>query len=488
MIDAPPISVERSFQGAGPLPPSLPRHELSQETVKLHHAATRVIKGPLAESKSPSSERWYQIVWRKICEAVHWLIEAIARFVRHLFGIESPKGAENPGIQVETEKAQQDASSKIVIPEKVLAPEVNPSTVTDELPAATVQGAGEILLPIPSSQKREEIHFGGIPNIGNSCYMNSCLQSILGSHLRSLIEVDLPKPSRPEMKPGEAKDDYSKRLNRYLGSIRDWSRACKVQKSLKEFKKAYEMLGEPKARLSELEKTAKMLRQEIFESKICPAFEMAGLFKQHDAPECMLVLLTAIGISYQLTTKTASSDNPGVSSSETEISRILAVELGKETASFQKLLEAYSAKEIVDDPGNLWVKDQVKYSKYTREHKISGELPESIVIQLKRMEWSKLLKQRVKLGTKVTWDSDVVDLACLIDPELYKDGQSTKYTLVAYVNHHGSTPKFGHYTANVLDETTWIKLNDSSDPELKLKHEEKGDRESAYLFVLKRVC
>jgi uncharacterized UBP type Zn finger protein len=415
---------------------------------------------------------WHERAWIALKEGLIWLVTKIIEFFQRLFGIEATRDQVVREDRVGEAKSQMDQNSE------------NLQTIKD-----TVNKVDEIILKTVSTQTKiaakSHLALGPIPNVGNSCYMNSCIQSIMGSSLKAGIAKELPKPEKPAMKLGESIESFTKRLELYARSINDWTKARKVQDELRNFTTVYDISPDSPDRSEILRASAIQLRQTIFESKIVPALQLNGIFKQHDAPECMLALMTALGTDFNLSIKTASTEEPKVFSVKTEISRIWEVEIGTEKISFQKLIDHYSIKEIIDDSKNPWTKDDKKYSKYTREHRISGEIPEIIVIQLKRMAWDDALKIKEKISTTITWDTDEVNLSTILDPVLYSKGESTSYRLTAYVNHHGLTPGFGHYTANVCDEMTWFKLDDGDAPSLRLE-EEKSDREQAYLFVLER--
>lgn len=382
---------------------------------------------------------------------------------------------------------RNDASLKISLDPKVLktlAGDVE--SLIEEKIADIKTEQCEIQFDTNDKASPQNNALGGIPNVGSSCYMNSDTQIIFGSALRHFIDKEIPKPTRPALKTGEVNKSFIERLNRYLKiDLTDWRREKKLGKAIRDFRDIYE-LKDPEQRKAKIYGAAKKLRQSIFESKLVGALKMKKLYSQHDAPECMLALLMALGVKFELSETTTATEVENVKSVFERDSHILELPIGKDITSFRELIENYGKKEFIDNPENSWKKDGKVYSKYSREFKISGEIPECIVIQLKRMAFDPKKFRKVKVGTAVTWDSDEVDLASIIDPELYENGESTQYTLQAYVNHHGSTPKFGHYTANVLEGNNRFHLDDGSPVAALSKQKEMKARENGYLFVFKR--
>lgn len=334
---------------------------------------------------------------------------------------------------------------------------------------------------------------GAIPNLGNSCYLNSSLQAVLGSLLNKLIDAALPEPREPVKGLLESSSAFAKRYQKYQQEHSDWNAKIGVQQALQSFKAVYE-LDDVKLRSKYIGAAAKNLRKAIFESNLVPSFLMDDLYEQQDAPELMGGLLQAIGHSFKLKITTESLEGDNDKSAETESLSLLQIPMPipdpslktkADPLTFQGLIDSYKNEEV-NDSDNKWEGAKGKHTHYRRVHQISGELPDVMAIQLNRMYYNQALKKRVKIDTEVNWGSDIVDLKELIDPRLIKHGESTKYRLVSYVNHHGSAGG-GHYTANVNKAGQWLRCDDNSPIEMLGSGSETYARQHAYVVVLERV-
>ena len=303
----------------------------------------------------------------------------------------------------------------------------------------------------------------GIDNIWNSCYMNSVLQAMFAStRISALIDQSIPLTENPDL-------SCSTRPN------------IEVRQSLKNFRNLYCNVEKKSDAVANelLTKGAQDLRQTIFSTRISPV--LSGLTSQQDAPELMRPLLETIGVCFnskiETWTKENSAEKPHIQVAPHERLLLLELPQQKDPLPFEKLLESYAQIESTKDPVNKW---RNKYVTTEKKWSISEEIPNILVVQLKRMHWSRIGS---KIETPVTV-GDMVDFAPIIDSELKQSGESTHFKLCSYVNHYG-TIGGGHYTANRKD-TGWKKCNDSIVSDLSAANEA-DDRKDAYLLVFERV-
>ena len=67
-----------------------------------------------------------------------------------------------------------------------------------------------------------------------------------------------------------------------------------------------------------------------------------------------------------------------------------------------------------------------------------------------------------------------------LEPSLHfnSSGIDYVYKLISVVYHHGSTPHSGHYTADILRDSNWIKMDDDQAIPTMLR-----ESSSAYILV-----
>ncbi len=226
----------------------------------------------------------------------------------------------------------------------------------------------------------------------------------------------------------------------------------------------------------DLTRAAKYLRlvAKSSDTSLCPGLKGNLLTKQEDAQEYLQGLLESIGYGFTVNTITTAAGEVPSKHDEPSSMITLQIEKGK---SFEQLINSYSLENI-DDPKNLWR----GHRKYKKTISIVGEIPDQIVINLKRFQHTAFGSQKISDTVKIP---EKIDLAPMIDASLKKDGTSTKYRLKAYVHHSGGVGG-GHYIANVNHGNKWSKHEDSNVTSLSHKSE-KSYRNKSYIYVFERI-
>lgn len=281
----------------------------------------------------------------------------------------------------------------------------------------------------------------GMRNIGNSCYMNSGIQLLIGApDFVRMVNAPLQR------KPGETDNQLQARVA--------------VQANLSFVLEA--LRGGDDAMV---EFGMRRLRATIFcdfsrlhldtELKRRPGRHPDEMYIQHDGEAFINTALLVLG--HQINTQEVRSFthngeavNRPLASVMTDTMIRLPIVPGK---NLQQTWDAEFASTPVNDAANGFKYEAngrvTNITQFTKRSRIVGHLPEFIVVQMKRFSHDPLSTEGPqKVFTKVPCDNDgKLDITDSVDPALRQNQGRINYQLVGVQLHHGDTPKGGHYTA-----------------------------------------
>lgn len=343
-------------------------------------------------------------------------------------------------------------------------------------------------------------------NIGNSCYLDSVLQSILCiDHIRDRLSQ---VPERDK-----------------LTSLKDYQKEVAIQQEILQFMNVQQTQKES-SQLSQMEfilfllggPSLHRLREAIFKSEFHHEFDADSLQEQHDAANIMELLIDHLlaDCKFHWRGHATTSVFPGLEflnggltgpSAKNEELAILQIPLRNlpKNQKLDRLVHAILGKHIEkeSDPANqrqfdpndgmviegkeddaalILSANPVKVDQFYEWYRLK-QLPPVLTIQFKRFT-SALAKD----GRPVILPEDgILDLSRYYDAPA---GESKKalYRIKSMVRHSGSTLKHGHYIADVEINGKYYHCDDT-DPKA-FKEISKKDflgRKDPYLLFLERI-
>lgn len=314
----------------------------------------------------------------------------------------------------------------------------------NELPVLHIPRFSQLFEKSVSSRSQ-----GGIPNLGNSCYLASALQ-----FMTPLLTLP-PGPIEYDNR-GRPPENQQKRE--------------KLQDIVATALRFKELPHDPKTTQS-LTMAMYDLRFHIYEGNF--NHEMAcepgyGYNRQQDGADAGNILAEIMNWNIKLRTTRSGTQNAVTKTSEiTEPARLISLVIpNKPSVSFQELITDFFSVHPISEP--IKIQEQ-QFKEYHAHQQLEGNPPEFLLFQAKRFErldpptpsesdrGVSMDGTQRKLSTKITFAKDgVVDFSKAW-------GQSpgtTRYRVVGVQTHVGDTPDNGHYTAAVRGEKGWNHYDD----------------------------
>ena len=316
----------------------------------------------------------------------------------------------------------------------------------------------------------------GIPNIGNSCYMNSGLQVLVGiSFFRNLIASKTWKPCIIYSKlENESEDDQIKRIEKDEIIFKETvSQYEQIHSNFQTFLNAYlEGLS--------LENSAKKFRSALYKAKLIEGKKTS----QQDAEIFFRTLISASGYTVLYRRRLISDAESGVeefkfhldsqpsftiSMKELEESDIFSL-------SFQELINLEFSEK------NLELDDPYLDKGYSKESYKYEEAPDYLILNIKRFG-NDLKKYNEKF---IFENGEVIDFSAAMNKEVLEQSDRTDflYEPIGMIQHHGNTREYGHYTADVKKNGLWFHCNDSQIKKVGLINPNLGN---GYIYCFKRM-
>jgi ubiquitin C-terminal hydrolase len=317
-------------------------------------------------------------------------------------------------------------------------------------------------IPTPSSQAPD-----GLPNIGNSCYLNASLQLFAGMpQFKALLQSKKPQLKQTRLDSGAIKLEEPNTYQARCDFFEELQKTLKILQA-----------REPDAIKAQMS----ALRWMLFTTHVSPEFNLDALLGQQDAAAFVGAALDTIG--YEFTTRTqrvfSYQGKQHQQLQRAEVKTTVSLSLNADCTFEELLKEEHCGAQVVDANWKATVEGQQVIINKFEVNTLFESLPESMVIQLQRFD-----DQLQKNMDDVAFDNaQRIDLSYLLAPE--KRTAAHHYHVAGFILHDGASRHAGRYRACRLEGKEW-RLYDDKHVSVLTNEEANRLMQQSYVILLNK--